>query len=54
MKVSSLARDRERTIPMYIPDIYQNDRDKKLKQKKIHAHDHVPRTKLSLYTNRLV
>ncbi len=34
MKVSFLARDRERTVPMYIPDIYQNDRDEKLNQKK--------------------
>jgi len=33
-----LARYRERTVPrtvpMYIPDIYQNDRDEKLNQKK--------------------
>jgi hypothetical protein len=28
-----MARDRERTVPMYIPDIYQNDRDEKLNQK---------------------
>jgi len=27
---------------MFIPDIYQNDRDEKLNQKKIHAHDHAP------------
>ena len=37
---------------MYIPDIYQNDRDEELNQKKIHAHDHAhghaSRTKLSL------
>ncbi len=33
MKVSFLARDRERTVPMYIPAIYQNDRDEKLNQK---------------------
>jgi hypothetical protein len=45
VKVSFLARDRERTVPMYIPDIYQNDRDKKLNQ---NAHDHAPKTKLSL------
>ena len=41
-------RDRERTVP-YIPGIYQNDRNEKLSQKKIHAHGHAPRTKLSLY-----
>ncbi len=34
VKVSFLARDRERTVPMYIPDIYQNDLDEKLDQKK--------------------
>ncbi len=34
MKVSFLARDRERTIPN-IPNIYQNDRDEKLNQKKL-------------------
>jgi len=34
VKVSFLARDRERTVPMYIPGIYQNDRDEKLNQKK--------------------
>jgi hypothetical protein len=39
VKVSFLARDRERivpyrTVPMYIPDMYQNDRDEKLNQKK--------------------
>ncbi len=26
--------DRERTVPMYIPGIYQNDRDENLNQKK--------------------
>ncbi len=46
VKVSFLARDRERTVPMYIPDIYQNE---KLNQKK---HGHAPRTKLSLYKTR--
>jgi hypothetical protein len=49
VKVSFLPRDRERTVPMYIPKIYQNDRDEKLNQIKIHAHGHAPRTKLSLY-----
>jgi hypothetical protein len=34
VKVSFLARDRERTVPMYIPDTYQNYRDEKLNQKK--------------------
>jgi len=34
VKVSSLARDRERTVHMFFPDIYQNDRDEKLNQKK--------------------
>ncbi len=34
VKVSFLARDRERTVSMYIPDIYQNDRDEKLNRKK--------------------
>ncbi len=34
VKVLFLARDRERTVLMYIPDIYQNDRDVKLNQKK--------------------
>jgi len=34
VKVSFLARDRERTVFMFIPDIYQNDRDEKLNQKK--------------------
>jgi len=34
VKVSFLARERERTVPMYIPDIYQNDCDEELNQKK--------------------
>jgi len=41
-----------RTVPMFIPDIYQNGRNEKLNQKKFsydHAHGHAPRTKLSLY-----
>ncbi len=33
VKVSFLARERERTVPMYIPDIYQNDCDEELNQK---------------------
>ena len=34
MKVSFLARDRERTVLMYITDICQNDRTEKLYKKK--------------------
>jgi len=34
VKVSFLARDRDRAVPMYNPEIYQNDRDEKLNQKK--------------------
>jgi len=33
VKVSFLARDRERTVPMCIADILQNDRDEKLNQR---------------------
>jgi len=34
VKVWFLARDRERTAPMYITDICQNDRNEKLYKKK--------------------
>jgi len=37
VKVSFLARDHERTVPMHITDICQNDRNEKLYKKKIHA-----------------
>ncbi len=53
VKVSFLARDRERTVLMYIPYIYQNDRDEKLNQKKFTLTIMLTvtrqRTKLSLY-----
>jgi len=29
-----LARDRERTVPMYITDVFQNDPNEKLSKKK--------------------
>ncbi len=34
MKVSFLTRNRERTVPVYITDICQNDRNEKLNKKK--------------------
>jgi hypothetical protein len=34
VKVSFLARDRERTVPMYITDICQNDHNEKSYKKK--------------------
>jgi hypothetical protein len=37
VKVSFLARDRERTVPMYIPGIYQNDRDEIKKEQNFHC-----------------
>jgi len=49
VNVSFLARDRERTVLMYITDISQNDRNEKLYKKNSRMPGHAPRTKLSLY-----
>ncbi len=47
VKVSFLPRDREHTVPMYITDLCQNDRNEKLyKKKNSRMPGHAPRTKL--------
>jgi hypothetical protein len=48
VEVSFLARDRERTVPMNITDICQNDHNEKLYKKNSRVPSHAPRTKLSL------
>jgi hypothetical protein len=51
VKVSFLARDRDRTVPMYITDKRQNDRNEKLHKKKfikLRVPGHAQKTKLSL------
>ena len=54
MKVSFLARDRERTVPMYIPDIFQNDRDEKLNREKFTLIDKNETFTVTNYTEYLI
>jgi len=54
VKLPFLARDRERTVPMYVPDIYQNDRDEKLNQKKFTLTITVTRQERNFHCNKII